>query len=289
VNYASRLRGLFSICGPRPRGHQSELRSILAALSAALKSNVNITTYLHRIGYEGPLAPNAETLRNLQVAHLLTVPFENLDISLGRAIVLDRDRFYTKIVEHGRGGFCYELNGLFASLLNKLGFEVSLLSARVCDGKIIAEFDHLALLVNVPGLSGSWLADVGFGDGFLEPLQLIEDLEQPQGGATYRLSRDAHRWFNARRDKGGDWSLAYDFTLQPHQLEEFAGMCHYHQTSPDSHFTKRRICSRATPTGRITLADMRLIRTTNGVREERLLRSEDESQAALRKYFNIVL
>lgn len=252
------------------------------------RDTVNLTAYLRRIGYNGPVAPTAETLRKVHLAHMLTVPLENLDILAGRAIVLDVVRFYEKIVEHGRGGFCYELNGLFGALLRQLGFTVVLLSARVCDGAIIAEFDHLALRVNVPGEAASWLADVGYGDGFLQPLQLIENIEHAEADFTYRLSRDAHRWFIARRVHG-EWNLMYDFTLQPHELSEFAGMCHYHQTSPDSPFTRRRICSRATPTGRVTLADMRLIVTNNGDREERLLRSEEEYRSALREYFNLVL
>lgn len=146
----------------------------------------------------------------------------------------------------------------------------------------------MTLRVDIPGGDESWLADVGFGDGFLEPLKLTEKLEQPQGAATYRLSRDAHRWFNARRYEI-DWNLLYDFTLQPRQLGEFEEMCQYHQSSPDSAFTKHRICSMATPTGLITLVDMRLIRRNHGVREERVLETEAEYQKALQEYFNIVL
>lgn len=249
---------------------------------------MNVTAYLHRIGYEGLLAPTAETLRSIHLAHLLSVPLENLDISRGHPVVLDEDAFIEKIVRRGRGGLCYELNGLFAALLRELGFNVTLLSARVCDGKIIAEFDHLTLRVDMPDCPESWLADVGYGDGFLAPLKLTENLEQTQGTATYRLSRDAHRWFNARRHDD-DWNLLYDFTLQPRALAEFADMCQYHQTSPDSSFATRRLCSRATPTGRVTLAGMRLILIKNGAREDRMLQSEEEYQVALQKYFNIVL
>lgn len=249
---------------------------------------MNTAAYLHRIGYHGPLVPTVDTLRNLHVAHMLAVPLENLDIWRGSPILLDQDLFFEKIVGRGRGGFCYELNGLFAALLVELGFKVSFLSARICDGKIIAEFDHMVLRVQVPGDAECWLADVGYGDGFLEPLRLTEDLEQRQNAAIYRLSRDAHRWFNARR-YDAEWNLLYDFTMQAHELPEFAAMCHYHQTSPDSAFTRRRLCSRATPTGRITLADMRLISLDNGVRKETLLRSEEEYQMVLQQYFGIVL
>jgi len=129
---------------------------------------VDVAAYLHRIHYRGPLAPTAETLRALHLAHHLAVPFENLDIHLGQPIILDEARFYDKIVRRRRGGFCYELNGLFAALLRELGFDVTTLSARVIDtqpGMIGPEFDHLVLLVQ---LEERWLADVGFGDSFRE-------------------------------------------------------------------------------------------------------------------------
>ncbi len=106
--------------------------------------------YLLRIGYQGSLEPSIETLRGLQRAHLFSVPFENLDIHLKREIRLDENAFFEKIVKHRRGGFCYELNGLFSRLLQQLGFQVTLLSARVTEnGKIGQEFDHLVLLVQL--------------------------------------------------------------------------------------------------------------------------------------------
>src|SRR4051812_21511122 len=114
------------------------------------------TAYLARIGYAGSLAPTIETLRALHRAHLHAVPFENLDIHLGRPIKLDRGAFFRKIVGERRGGFCYELNGLFADLLAFLDFDVSLLSARVAReaGGFGPEFDHLAVLVHA---GGRWL------------------------------------------------------------------------------------------------------------------------------------
>src|SRR5258706_4705129 len=126
---------------------------------------LDVRAYLDRIGQRGPTPANETTLRSLHLAHLRTVPFENLDIHLGRDIVLDETRLFDKIVRQKRGGFCYELNGLFAELLGELGFRVTLLSARVVnDGQVGPEFDHLALRVD---LDRPWLCDVGFGDSFL--------------------------------------------------------------------------------------------------------------------------
>ncbi|PYV26108.1 MAG: hypothetical protein DMG24_07865, partial [Acidobacteria bacterium] len=131
-------------------------------------SLMDVRAYLDRVGYHGPIEPTADTLRALHRQHMLNVPFENLDIGLGRKIALDPECFVEKIVHRRRGGFCYELNGAFATLLVALGFRVTLLSARVANDQGVAskEFDHLALQID---LEDRWLADVGFGENFLEP------------------------------------------------------------------------------------------------------------------------
>jgi N-hydroxyarylamine O-acetyltransferase len=249
---------------------------------------MKLAAYLQRIDYTGPLDPTAETLRALHQAHLLTVPFENLDIQLGRPIVLDEAVLFRKIVEQRRGGFCYELNGLFAALLQELGFDVTLLSARVAreDGSFGPEFDHLTLLVQ---LEERWLADVGFGESFREPLRLDELGEQVQVWGIYRLSHDGSDWTYWERDESSGWQPQYRFTLQPCQLADFAERCHYHQTSPQSHFTQKRVCSLATSEGRVTISDFHLIITQNGRRHERELRGRTEYESALWEYFGVEL
>ena len=130
---------------------------------------MDIEAYLDRIGYRGPRTATLDTLRDLHRAHLLSVPFENLDIQAGRPIVLDRERLFDKIVRRRRGGFCYELNGLLATFLEEMGFRVTLLSAGVAreTGGFSPEFDHLALCIH---LESDWLADVGFGESILDPV-----------------------------------------------------------------------------------------------------------------------
>ena len=248
--------------------------------------------YLERINYHGPLVPTAETLRGLQVAHLLTVPFENLSIHAGQPIVLEDDALFTKIVTNRRGGFCYEANGLFAALLRALGFDVTMLSAGVANanGEFGADFDHMALMVR---LAERWLVDVGFGDSFLEPLLLDERGEQRQGKRGYKIISDGNELTLMRREGIEEWQPQYRFTLTSHIFADYDGMCRYHQTSPDSHFTRGRICSRATEQGRITISDLRFITTTDGderpIREERILSSEEEYAHALREHFGIVM
>lgn len=246
---------------------------------------MDIQRYLERINYHGSLEPTFQTLRALHEAHLLAVPFENLDIHLGREIVLDEARLWTKIVEHRRGGFCYELNGMFALLLRTLGFQVEMLSAGVArsTGGFGPEFDHMTLLVH---LEQDWLADVGFGESFHQPLQMQPSLVQFQDSGRYRLGREEAFW--VYQEWNDAWKPAYRFTLQPHELSDFAAMCRYQQTSPESHFTRQRVCTLAKPTGRITLSDQRLITTLDGERTERLLTPE-EYQTVLGEQFGIVL
>jgi N-hydroxyarylamine O-acetyltransferase len=250
---------------------------------------LDVARYLERIGYAGSQEPTLETLRGLHEAHYRTVPFENLDIALGRPIVIDKAAFYAKIVERRRGGFCYELNGLFAALLRALGFRVTLLSAGVNSRRrdvFGSEFDHLTLRVD---LAEPWLADIGFGECFVHPLRLDERGEQRDPGGIYRIAeRDS--WHILESQNGdGHWQSEYRFTLTPRALPDFAEMCHYQQTSPDSGFTKHRTCSLPTPNGRVTVSDNRLIVTTNGVREETELPDEAARAAALREWFGVVV
>ncbi|HEY7201648.1 MAG TPA: arylamine N-acetyltransferase [Candidatus Dormibacteraeota bacterium] len=251
---------------------------------------IDVAAYTRRIGHEGPLEPTAATLRALQLAHLRAVPFENLDIHLGRPIVLDMDALLRKVVGERRGGFCYELNGTFAELLRALGFSVSMLAAEVANGEggYGPPFDHMTLEVTCPGDPTPWLADVGFGDSFLEPLRLVAGEEQGQDGWVYRIDEDGGLRVLARRQEpDGPDRPQYRFRRQPHRLADYEEMCRYQQTSPDSHFTQGRICSLATPDGRITLGQDRLVVTRRGERTERPVVDDDEYRALLRDRFGI--
>jgi N-hydroxyarylamine O-acetyltransferase len=249
---------------------------------------VNVSAYLARIGFSGSTQPSFDTLRGLHLAHMLTVPFENLDISLRREIVCDEQRFLHKIVDLRRGGFCYELNGAFATLLRELGFSVTLLSARVSreDGSASPEFDHLALRVD---LEEPWLADVGFGDSFLAPLRLKPEIEQEQSTGRFRIVPVGEVMIVQRTRPGEFWKSLYRFTLIPRQLPDFAQRCEFQQTSPESHFTRQRICTLPTKDGRITLSDLKLIRTVGDRREERILAGEDEWRSTLAGLFGVHL
>jgi len=259
--------------------------------------------YLDRIHFPAQASsdfpqPSLQTLRALHEAHLLAVPFENLSIHYGQPIILQEDALFNKIVRQRRGGVCYELNGLFAWLLRQLGFQVTLLSAGVANdsGNFSPEFDHLTLLVHQ--LDGAdWLADVGFGDSFRQPLRFEAEVEHAEAdGRKYRLQRkddesEEHtkcEYWILQQFRDEKWESQYRFTLRLHQLTDFTERCHYQQTSPESHFTQKRICSLATPTGRISLSDLRLITTIDGKREERVLQPE-EYEGMLAEMFGVVL
>lgn len=248
---------------------------------------MDIAAYLKRINYRGPLIPSPETLRELQNAHLLAVPFENLSIHYQQPIVLDDEALFNKVVSRRRGGFCYELNGLFAGLLRGLGFKVSMLSARVANdaGEFAPDFDHMTLMVE---LDEKWLADVGFGDSFRSPLLIDKREEQIQNDRTYKLESHGDRLLLWQRLEGEAWKPQYSFNLDPFNYADYDNMCHYHQTSPESHFTRGRICTRATTQGRVTLSELRLITSENGNRNERLL-SDDEYLSVLKEQFDVDL
>jgi N-hydroxyarylamine O-acetyltransferase len=172
--------------------------------------------------------------------------------------------------------------------LRELGLSVTLLSARVSreDGSASPEFDHLALRVD---LDEPWLADVGFGDSFLEPLRLKPELEQEQSSGRFRIVQVGDVMIMQRVLPGEFWKSMYRFTLTPRQLSDFAPRCEFQQTSPESHFTRQRICTLPTQDGRITLSDLKLIRTIGERREERILASEDEWRSALAELFGVQL
>lgn len=211
--------------------------------------------YLSRIGFTDVPAADLTTLRALQRAHLLTVPFENLDLHLGRPITLDIDAMVGKIVDQRRGGFCYELNGSFAALLAAIGFDVTLHEALVTDTSI--RFDHLALVVTIG--SDRYLTDVGFGAFSDEPLNAEDREEQRDTAGTFRITQRPDDWLQVTGGRGPE----YRYSLESLVLQDFQPGCSFHQT-PASHFSKSTVCSLRTPEGRVTLSGLILTETVDG-------------------------
>ena len=250
---------------------------------------MNKNEYLRRIGIEeNEIAPTLENLKKLQRQHLLNVPFENIDIHWKRPILLDTNKFYEKIVGQKRGGFCYELNGLFNELLKEIGYQTKVVSARVFDGvkNFGAEYDHLAILTKIGG--EEFLVDVGFGSFTAEPLRFVLDQEQADANGFYKIKKRGEEYFEVVEKKGEVWESEYIFKDFERDLQEFSEMCNFHQTSPESHFTKGKICSLMTETGRKTLTDRNFIETKNGEKKETEINSEDEFNEILKSEFELV-
>jgi N-hydroxyarylamine O-acetyltransferase len=246
-----------------------------------------IAAYLARIGVPRPLVLDAEALRDLHQAHLVAVPFENLSIHLGEPISLNEADLIDKIVGRRRGGFCYELNGAFACLLECLGAQVRRVSARVYggDGTLGPPFDHLALVVRLPDGTGPWLADVGFGSHSTYPLLAGARSGQADPGGQFLLADLA----DGDIDVAKDGQPQYRIESRERALDDFVPTCWWQQTSPRSHFTRSVICSRLTGDGRISISGRRLIRTTGGQRTEENLPDDEAVLAAYRDHFGIDL
>jgi N-hydroxyarylamine O-acetyltransferase len=246
----------------------------------------DVERYLARINCQGPLKPDLATLEALMKAHVYNVPFENLNFHFGIETTLDTDRLFKKIVVKRRGGFCYELNGLFSVLLQKLGYEVKLLSAQVAraEGGFGPEFDHLALCVK---LKQNWLVDVGFGDSFLAPF--LWDSAEPQkvGEELFRFVESKGRRVLMRKRQAQDWKPCYSVSPKQRQLCEFFEMCQFHASSKQSPFSKHKIVRMEKPDGRLSALDGNLkIISFTGADEDKLFKDGEYLQM-LREYFGI--
>ena len=216
---------------------------------------LNVDAYLARIGYGGPTEATEEVLRGLHRAHATAIPFENLDIILCRGIRIDLPGIQEKLLLKLRGGYCFEHNLLFAALLERLGFLVTRLSARVRMGNAkVLPSTHMTLSVSADGQQ--WLADVGFGgEGLLEPIPLAEGMSPEQGGRVYRLVRETERDWVLRTSRPDGWLDLYSFTLEPRRNADYFVANYYTSTHPRSPFTGKVVAQRVEPDRRLSLID----------------------------------
>lgn len=201
---------------------------------------LDLDTYLHRIGYHGPLTPTGRTLAALHRAHIAAIPFENLDIILGRGVAVDLDSVQNKLVDRRRGGYCYEQGVLFGAVLERLGYTVDRLLARIgADKARPRPRSHMTLHVRAQG--EQWLADVGFGAGLLEPLPWEDTGPHQQGGWTYQLVPDGESHWQLRERTGADWTVLYSFIGEPAHAADLEVANHFTATHPSSPFTGQLI------------------------------------------------
>ena len=253
---------------------------------------MDIDAYLQRIGAGPAEPPSPAALAALHERHMYSVPLENIDIQRGVPLSLDEGHILDKIVRRRRGGLCFEINAAFAWLLRGLGYRVSMLSGDVLrSGRFEILDDHMLLRVDFGPDEPPYLADVGFGDGFLRPLAHVPGAITEESDFRYRvIAADDGGWLVQRAPAGAEaFETRFRFRTTPRSLTDFTPACIYHQTSRASVFRKRLTCTRATPGGRITLMTNRLVVTAHGRRNEEWLRGEAGRKRALRQYFGIVL
>jgi len=221
--------------------------------------HLDVDAYLARIGYQGQLTPGGEALRDLHRAHASAIPFENLEILLGRPLPLDLPSLEEKLIRHRRGGYCYEHNLLFAALAERLGYPVTRFLGRVRrQDDRPGPLTHMVLVVHADGVS--WLADVGFGAGLLEPIPLTDEATVAQEEWTYRLERHGRHWRLGTLDPNG-WSELYRFTEEPQHRVDYEVANYYTATHPDSPFVGKMVVMRTQPGARHRLIGDQLTTT----------------------------
>lgn len=216
---------------------------------------LHLDAYLRRVAITRPLTVDVPTLRRLHRAHADAIAFENVDIVLGRMIELDLESVQDKLVRHRRGGYCFEHNALFAAVLERLGFSVTRLAARiqVASAGRAGPRTHMLLRVEVDG--EPWLADVGFGANLCDPLPMRRATTR-QGDWTYRLEpADVAGWTLQRQGPDG-WLDQYVFTLEAQHPIDYAVMNHYTASHPRSPFVGQLVVMRTEPDAKHVLCDL---------------------------------
>jgi len=244
--------------------------------------------YLERIGLSSAPKPDEEGLRQVHSAQAFAIPFENIDIHLGRPISLEPADLVEKILWQRRGGYCFELNGILRQALKALGFAVRPHMARVLYGRAApSERSHEVLVVTISGQQ--WLADAGFGGpGLRSPIPITTDLAHEQYGERYRLRRDPELGLVLQKDTRDLLLDLYAFSENELTLEADIEMGnHFTSTSPYSIFRLHRMCSFAQSWGRVTLNDMELTMHRDGQNISRTLPPGPEYMAALARHFGI--
>ncbi|MFD1709321.1 arylamine N-acetyltransferase [Ottowia flava] len=252
---------------------------------------LDLARYGARIAYAGPLDTRLATLRALQSAHIAAIPFEAIDVWLGAGVSLAPAAIEDKLLRRGRGGYCYEQNGLFQRALVQLGFTVEPRIARVLwGGEGDGAFQprtHMALRVEAEGQP--WLVDVGFGAAVpTEPLPWHSDAVQDTALGRYRLVPTS---FGRKLEieSNGQWRPLYEVFDEPPQPQDFEVSNWFTSTHPDSVFRRHLIVARASPAGRTTLFDAELsFRSPDGaVRRQSLNAAQLES--VLQDQFQLVV
>jgi len=248
---------------------------------------LDVDAYLRRVEYPGERRASRATLAALHAAHVTHIPFENLDILLGRGIALDLASLQAKLVAGGRGGYCFEQNLLFSAVLQSLGFTVTQLAARVRLGAdAVRPRTHMTLLVDADG--ARWLADVGFGAaGPLLPVPFGGGSESREQAWTHRIVDEAGEFLLQSSSRGGPWEDLYTFTLEPQHRVDYELASHYTSTHPSSPFTQTPTAQRIAPEVRRVLRGREYSEDRGSEIASRTLADDDEVLDVLARTFGL--
>lgn len=246
----------------------------------------DLPSYLKRIGYTGTPRPDHATLEALHLAHAARIPFENLDVLLGRAIRLDAASLQEKLVAGERGGYCFEQNLLFSAALEAVGFPVRQLAGRVrYRAQRVLPRTHMLLLVEADG--ASWIADVGYGlAGLLLPLPLLSGHDSQQFRWRYRAVEESGRWL-VQMQQNRAWTDLYAFSLEPQEFADFEMANYYVSTHPESRFVQTLTAQLPTPEARYLLRNREFTVDRGGDVETRALADDGELLAILAENFGL--
>jgi N-hydroxyarylamine O-acetyltransferase len=252
----------------------------------AAGTTVDLDAYLTRIGQTGAREPTLAVLEAVHLGHAAQIPFENLDILLGRPLRLDLEGLQAKLVAGHRGGYCFEQNTLLAAVLQQLGFHVTALAARVRLGAArIAPRTHMLLRVDIAG--SAYLADVGFGgDCLLKPVPMVAGREFAQFGRVYRLMEDAGLWVLQARH-GASWEDLYAFTQEPQYAIDYLVANHFTETHPSSIFRKQIFVQITRPEASYRLFDRKLSVRVGDEVESREIDDDEELLRVLAATFGL--
>ena len=237
-----------------------------------MERDIFLKKYLERIGIEGELHLDLETLKKLQKQHLINIPFENLDIIENKELKLDRYSLFTKIVEEKRGGICYELNGLFLMLLKEIGYDVKYISGRIREEG--TDLDHVLLLVNID--DEKYIVDVGFKDNYLYPIKMVPNLIQENYRNKYKINKIDDDRYQLIKIVGVEEAILYTFTIEEKNLSDFEERCKYFETTPNTYFTNNPFMAIEREDGKIFITDKKMTITKGDNIETKEIKSKDE-------------